>query len=87
VSRYAHRVWRGGATALAGFLALQTLGLVLFGTIVVTAWWQGTPETTAGPGTVALHALSIWCLLSPALSRHVRTVSGARSGAGAVSGS
>jgi hypothetical protein len=70
-----HRIWRGGATALAWFLALQTLGLVLFGTVLVMASWEGGPETAAGPGTVALLALSVWCLLAPALSRHVSAAS------------
>jgi hypothetical protein len=86
----AHRIWRGGATALAWFLALQTIGLVLFGTVLVTSWWEGGPETTAGPGTVALYALSVWCLLAPALSRHVSTASlrrTRRSGPATVSGS
>jgi hypothetical protein len=88
----AHRVWRGGATALAWFVALQTLGMVLFGTVLVTAWWESSPTTAACPGTVVLYALSVWCLLAPALSRHVSAASGSRrrtrrSGAAAVSGS
>lgn len=65
------RIWKRGATALAIFRFLQALGVTLFGLVLVLARWDHHVGTAATPGTVALFALSTWCLLAPALSLHV----------------
>ncbi|HSE70330.1 MAG TPA: hypothetical protein VLA97_06195 [Nocardioidaceae bacterium] len=67
----AHRVWRGGATALAWFRGLQGAGAVIFGVVLVLDVWSGGFVATTGPGTAALYALSAWCLMAPALTQHV----------------
>ena len=69
----AHRIWRGGAIALAWFQGLQILGVVLFGTVLFATRWVDL-ATGAGPHTVLLFALSAWCLTASALSRHVARV-------------
>ena len=74
----ARRVWRGGATALAWFRFLQLLGVFLFGYVLIAAQFSSNLESTAGLGTVMLFALASWCLLAPALSRHVAAVPVAR---------
>jgi hypothetical protein len=65
------RIWKRGATSLAIFRFLQALGVTLFGLVLVLARWDHHVETAATPGTVALFAVSTWCLLAPALSLHV----------------
>ncbi len=70
----AFRIWRGGATALAWFRGLQILGVVLIGTVLVAARWAENLGTGAGPEMVVFLAVSAWCLLAPALSRHVALV-------------
>jgi hypothetical protein len=70
----AHRIWHSGATALAWFRGLQILGVVLFGTVLVATRWVEDLGTGAAPDTVLLFAVSAWCLLAPALSRHTALV-------------
>ncbi|MGH3506707.1 MAG: hypothetical protein ACRDO2_05840 [Nocardioidaceae bacterium] len=67
----ARRIWHGGATALAWFRGLQWSGAILFGTVLVAERWDSSIVTKAGPGTVLVFALSGWCLMAPALTRHV----------------
>jgi len=74
----AHRIWRGGPTALLWCRVLQTLGASLFGIVIVLSLLAGDLGRNASPGVFALYAVSAWCLMSPALLRHVHTVRDAR---------
>ena len=65
------RIWKRGSIALGLFRFLQALGTSIFGLVLIVSQWDDQVATTAGPGTVALWALSTWCLFAPALSRHV----------------
>ncbi len=73
----AHRIWKGGATALAWFRGLQGFALFSFGAVWVSGLWDGYVGTTAGPGPILMWGVSVWCLMSPALSRHVAPDRGA----------
>jgi hypothetical protein len=66
-----YRIWRGGATALMWFRFLQLLGVVLHGSVLLFSQWEDSIDTGANPGTVVLLAISLWCLMAPALSQHV----------------
>jgi hypothetical protein len=67
-----YRIWRGGATALASFKFLQLLGVVLHGSVLLFSLWEDSIGTGANQGTVVLFAISLWCLMAPALSQHVQ---------------
>lgn len=67
----AHRIWRGGATALAWYRGLQTFCLCLFAIAFVAARLDDAISTGATASTLVLYGLSVWFLLAPALSRHV----------------
>ena len=77
----AHRIWRGGPTALLWFRVMQTLAASLFGIVVVMSVLTGDVGRNAHPGVFALYAISAWCLMSPALLSHVHAVRDARLGA------
>lgn len=66
-----YRTWRGGGTALAWFRGLQLLGVTLLGLALASAAFDTGIETATGPVTVVLYAVSLWCLMSPALTEHV----------------
>src|SRR3954447_20247405 len=67
----AHRIWRGGLFALTTFRVLQTIGACLFGLVLVLELIS--PEVVTGPRPIVtlLFTVSAWCLMAPALQRHV----------------
>ena len=67
----AHRIWRGGLLALTTFRVLQTIGACLFGLVLVPKMFSPEAVTAPGPAVAVLFALSAWCLMAPALQRHV----------------
>jgi cobalamin biosynthesis protein CobD/CbiB len=67
----AHRIWKGGTTALVVYQGLQMFALVVFATVLLSAQLDQSAATNVTPATVALYALSVWCLMSDALSQHV----------------
>lgn len=72
----AHRTWQGGATALACYRVLQWSGVCLFSMALVVAHWDNSVTTEVTIVTVLLYAVSVWCLMAPALSNHVDAQSG-----------
>jgi hypothetical protein len=66
----AFRIWKRGPVALACLRFLQVLATTLSGLALALSPWDDSLDTTVGPGTVALWAVSAWCLFAPALSVH-----------------
>jgi len=67
----ARRIWRGGVFALTTFRVLQTIGACLFGLVLVLELISPGVVTGPEPAVALLFTVSAWCLMAPALQRHV----------------
>lgn len=66
-----YRVWRGGSTALAWLRGLQIFSLVVYGCVALLEVLGTNFGTDATIWTALLVAVSLWCFMAPAITRHV----------------
>jgi len=66
------RIWKGGHTARTVFWLLQMVTACFGAVALAMEPFVSNFSTGATPLSVALLAVSAWCLSAPALERHVR---------------